>query len=343
MNRLIPILPLVALLAGCAGSEAQKAEETPPQPVRVAPVVQEEVNLPIIGTGTLGAKEELQLGFKIGGVIGRIGVNPGERVRAGQALAVLEQGEIDAAVSRARAAADNADRELARARRLYTDSVVSLSRLQGAEAAAEVARADLNTAVFNRQYARIVAPSGGVVLRRLREPGELVSSGESVLVLASDSRGSVLRVGLADRDVVRVREGDKAEVRFEAVPGRVFEGRVSEVGAAAQAGTGTYLVDIRLPGAGGLVSGLIGTVEIHTRATTRAMMVPVEALLEADGSQGTVYALTPDRKAVERREVVIGFMAGDRIAVARGLDGASAVVTDGAAYLRDGSRVEVLP
>ncbi|HEX7050473.1 MAG TPA: efflux RND transporter periplasmic adaptor subunit [Longimicrobiales bacterium] len=338
------VVPLLSLVAACTGGQAEgipEPEEPPPVPVRVAPIVIREITRPIVGTGTLGAKEEVALSFKVGGIIDRIDVDAGAVVRAGQTLAALELGEIDAAVARARSAAEQAERAYARARRLYADSVVPLARLQDAETAAAVARAELERTLFNRRFAVVVAPSDGVVLRRHKEPGELVAPGEPVLVLASRARGSVLRVGLADRDVVRVREGDAADVRFEALPDRRLHGTVTQVGTAAQPGTGTYLVEIALPAADDLVSGLVGTAEIRSSTPTLAKLIPVEALLEADGSRGTVYALAADGRSAERREVTIDFLAGDRVAIAAGLDGVASVVTAGAAYLNDGAAVVV--
>jgi RND family efflux transporter MFP subunit len=343
MKSSLTIPAVLVLLAACADSAADQPAGGMMVPVRVAPVTRETVALPILGTGTLGAKEEMELSFKVGGVIARITVDAGQVVRGGQLLAELQLDEANATVARTTAAAENADREYARAERLYADSVVTLAQLQSAETSARVARAELTTARFNQRYARITAPSDGVVLARKHEPGELVPPGSTVLTLASRSRGSVLRVGLADRDIVRVKVGSSAVVRFDALPGRTFPGRVSQLGMAAEPGAGTYLVDIHLDDATGLVSDLVGTAEIQPANATLATLIPLEALLEADGGHGTVFTLTEDRKHAERRVVTIGFLAGGRVAIASGLDSATIVVTQGAAYLRDGSAVEVLP
>ena len=66
-------------------------------------------------------------------MISRIAVDAGATVAAGQLLAALDPREIDAAVTRAESAAEKAERDLARARRLYTDSVFTLSQFQDAE------------------------------------------------------------------------------------------------------------------------------------------------------------------------------------------------------------------
>jgi multidrug efflux pump subunit AcrA (membrane-fusion protein) len=171
----------------------------------------------------------------------------------------------------------------------------------------------------------------------------MVSPGTTVLVLGSRARGSVVEVGLADRDAVLVREGDPAVARFDALPGMEFQGRVSQIAAAADQGTGTYTMEVSLRGAADLTAGLVGQVEIRPSNGAPATMVPIEAILEADGTQATVYALSADGTHAERRRVTVAFIDGNRVAVARGLEGVAAVLTDGAAYVDEGSIVRVTP
>ncbi|MGH7527483.1 MAG: efflux RND transporter periplasmic adaptor subunit, partial [Gemmatimonadales bacterium] len=296
-----------------------------------------------VAAGTLAPKDEIALGFKAAGVIARIAVDAGDEVRAGQTLAALDLREIDATRSKARSGAAKAERDLVRARRLYADSVVTLAQLQDAETVAEQARADVEAAVFNRRYAVIVAPARGTILRRSAEPGENVSAGATVLVLGSRARGNVVQAGLADRDAVSVHQGDPAIARFDALPGKAFHGRITQIAAAADRGTGTYGVEITLPDASDLAAGLVGQVEIRPAGGARTALVPIEAVLEADGTEATVYTVSADGVRAERRRVTVGFIDGRHVAVADGLEGAAAVVTDGAAYLADGAPVRVIP
>ena len=334
-------LPTLALLAACAGARGDELPAKNATLVGAARVTLDSVAPPVVATGTLAPKDEIALSFKIGGVVSQVLVDGGSTVRAGTILASLELREIDAAVTRAQSAADKAERDLARAKRLYADSVVTLAQLQDAETGANVARADLETARFNRQYAIIVAPAAGVVLQRQKQPGELVSPGETVLQFGSAARGTVLRVGLADRDVVRVQRGDPATVRFDALPERDFAGTVGEIAAAADPMTGTYRVEVRLPGATGLASGLVGHVEIRPKAVRPVMLVPIEALVEADGSHGIVFVMQGGR--AERREVTIAFLDGAQVALAAGLAAGDQVITTGAAYLENGTAVAPRP
>src|SRR5437870_7881792 len=308
MSRIAVLLSLA--LVACGRGRAASPPVTDAIAVRVAPVSVDRVAPPVTATGTLGPKEEVTLSFKVGGVVSRILVDEGRSVRAGDTLAVLDLSEIDAAVVRARSAAEKAERDLTRARRLYADSVATLEQAQNAQTGRDVAHAELETALFNRRYAVIVAPASGLILRRSAEPGELVQAGTPILTLGSHARGVVVRAGLADREVVRIGRGDRAVVRFDALPDRKFDGAVTEIAGAADPLTGTYRVEVTVPAASGLESGLIGRVEIRPAAARPLMLVPIESLPEADRATATVYAPAPDRRPAERRAVRIAFLAG---------------------------------
>jgi RND family efflux transporter MFP subunit len=339
------ILPLlVAVLAACSGGNAQRTDASPtPIAVRAAPVTDTTLSRSIVAAGSVIPTDEATLSFKIGGVIARIGVDAGDLVRKGQQLAVLDLREIDAALTRARSSAAKTERDAARAQRLYADSVMSLSQMQDAETGAEIAEADLRAAEFNRRYAVIVAPFDGVVLERRAEAGETISPGAPVLVVGSRTDGVAMEVGIADRDVQALREGDPATARFDAFPGQEFAGEITRIGAAADPRTGTYTVEIALRDAGRLSVGLVGQVELRPGRGLPTAVVPIEALVEADGAEATIFTLSPDSTRAERRRVAVGFIDGNHVAVSRGLEGVAAVVTDGAAYLTDGARVRIVP
>jgi multidrug efflux system membrane fusion protein len=344
MNRSYALLalPLLAFAAaGCTDAASTPAPTDAPVVVRMAPVTVARVSPAVNATGTLEPKEDLALGFKVGGVVARVLVHEGDHVKAGQLLAALDLGEIDPAVTRARAAAEKAERDAERVRRLYADSVATLQQVQDSGTARDAAKAEYDAAEFNRRHAIVTAPADGVILRRSVEPGEIVGPGMPVVTLGSRAHGQVVRLGVPDRDVVRLALGDAAEVRFDALPERVFRGRVSEIGAAADPATGTYRVEIAVSGADGLAAGLVGTARIQPAARDAVALVPVESLLEADANGATVWTLSPDGVHAVRHAVRLAFVDGDRVAIRSGLEGASAVITQGADRLSAGTRVEV--
>ncbi len=347
--RLAALGLAVILLAACGRDADVRGRDTTAArsgssaiAVRLAPVTEDSTAQPVTATGVIALRDEITLSFKIGGVVSQVLAREGESVRAGQLLATLDLREIDAQVAKAQSAAAKAERDLARVGRLQADSVATRQQLEDATTAAEVSRADLETATVNRQYARIVAPASGVVLRRAAERGELVSAGSTVLTLGSRASGTISRVALPDRDVVRVRLGDHAVIRVDARPDEKLSGRVSQIAAASDPRTGTYAVEVAVDRPDGLASGMIGRVEIIAHGAERLRTVPIEALLEADGDRATLFALGPDGRA-KRVSVEVAFVRGEQAAVRGELAGVSRVVTDGAAYLTDGVAVRVMP
>ncbi len=197
------------VLAGCGNGELPVAARAA-APVRVAAVEKAPAAASLRAVGVLAPADEVRLAFKTGGVIRTIAVEQGTPVKAGQLLATLADDEVAAAVTQARAVADQAARDLDRGKALLADEVATREQVEDLTTAHQVAQAQLRSALFNARHARIEAPADGVVLRKLAEPDEQVAAGQPVLIVGNTSGGWIVRAALADRDVVRVQTGDMA-------------------------------------------------------------------------------------------------------------------------------------
>jgi RND family efflux transporter MFP subunit len=328
-------------LAGC-GNGTEPAAEKGAAPVRVAVVEEAPAAETLRAVGVLAPADEVRLSFTTGGVIRRIAVEQGASVRKGQLLATLADDEVAAAVAQARAVADQSARDLERGKALLADEVATREQVEELSTANQVAEARLRTALFNARHARIEAPADGVVLRKLAEPNEQVAAGQPVLVVGNTAGGWIVRAALADRDVVRVRTGDAAEVTLDAYPGRRFAAQVVEIAAAADPQTGTYEMKVSVDPAGSrFVQGLVAKVTVADPAAESVAVVPVTSLLEADGQLATVFVIA--KGGVARKvSVRTGRLLGERIEVVAGLSPGDQVVTEGAAWLDDNDPVRVL-
>ena len=328
-------------IAACSANAGPVSVASPPVVVRTATVTHENLSRPVRAAGVLVAKQELTLGFKTGGIIEAMLVEEGATVRKGQLLARLNLTEVEAQMRQTEEALNKAERDHTRAVALVESHAITVSDLQNATSAFEVAKATLAAARFNLQLSSIIAPEDGRVQKRFAEARELVAPGTPVFRVSTNNKGLVVRVGLSDRDIVRVALGDPAQVSFAAFA-EPFTARVSEVGAIASPRTGTYEVELRLETPGAVpLSGMVAKAEIHPAATHALAVVPVEALLEGNGAQADVFALTGSTP--HRTHVQVAFIDNGRAAIASGLEHVDTVVTDGAAYLRDDSTVEVSP
>ncbi len=339
--RHLAAVAFLALLAACGRAPSDATAE--PVPVRIAASFAGPA-LPTIATnGRVAAKDEMRLSFKLGGIVRSISVQEGARVRRGQMLAEIELTEIDAQVEQAAQLAAKARRDLERGERLYGDEVISLEQLQDLRTQAAVAQAQATGARFNRGHSVITAPRDGVVLRKLAQEREFVPAGQPVLVVSGADRGYIVRAALADREIVQVKLGDRAEIRMDAFPGRVFAGTVSEVSRAAEADSGLFPVEVHIEEAPPqLASGLVAKLSIVPAAARadRLTWVPIAAIVEGDGRRASVFVVHGDR--AQRRDVDVAFIAQEGVALRGGLAIGETVVTDGSLYLADGDSITVV-
>lgn len=344
MTTLAVVSATLVALAGCSDREFLDTTSTETHAVRTAPVQRVESAPLVRASGLIVGKEEARLAFKLSGVVEQVLVDEGALVTRGQLLALLKQDGTSSRLAQAQVNLEKAQRDLNRAEYLNAQGVGPLQQVQDAQTAVDIARADLTMAHFNATDARIEAPRDGIVLARLAEPNEMVQPGQAVLQFKSADPGWILRVGLADRDVVRVRLGDRALIRVSALPDRLLEGRVTQIAAAASPTTGTFDVEVSLmPVDAYLLSGMHASAEIQPTMLEHVALVPIDALLEGDSAGATVYVLEENDSIARRRVVEVAFLRDGSAAIREGLDGVSAVVTDGAASLRDGACVRVLP
>ncbi|WP_353216920.1 efflux RND transporter periplasmic adaptor subunit, partial [Sandarakinorhabdus sp.] len=330
-------------LAACS------SEAPPPPPVAVAMPVRTAVVRPVSGTatllvaGTVRLKRETPLAFNTPGRIAAIAVREGDRVAAGQVLARLDITSLGATQAAAGAEVVRAKADLARSEDLFAKGWVTGPRVEQARASMAAAQARLRAAGFDVGLAVLRAPSGGVVLSRPGEPGQIAQPGQAVLTLGEVSQGFVLRVPLSDLDAARIKRGQSAQVHIAALGAAALPATVSEVGARSDDGTGTFRIEVQLPADRRLASGQIGTAELVLGATQAggALIVPAAAVFAARADEGFVYVLEPETRRVRQRLVMLGAVADAGVIVTSGLQSGEQVVTTGIDRLRNGQVVRI--
>ena len=332
------LLGLVMLCQGCRQQAAVQETTADRVDVSLQPVKTIEYKVPVRATGLLGTSNEMKLSFKTGGIIRKISVNEGDGVKRGTVLAELDLSEIKAQVEQARIALEKSERDLKRAENLYHDSVATLEQYQDVQSAYELAKAREKVADFNLQHSRIVAPANGNVQKIMSETSEMIAPGYPVLLFASTEGDWVVRVTISDKDVVRLNLGDSARITMDAYPDVRFLAMVTEIGTIADPYTGSYEVELSIyrPEAS-FRTGFFSRAEIYPAATMRALMVPLECLLDAQDNLASVYVWKEDQ-AVRKRIRTGGIQKG-RVVVVDGLKEGDLVVTDGAKFIRPNSQV----
>jgi len=339
---LIVIFFSLSLWIACQNGE-QPVKNRQALPVKTIKAKTQTVDYKIYSSGLLASKNETRLSFKTGGIIGEIYFDEGQQVKKGQLLAALDLSEINARHQQAKIGLLKAERDFKRVAALYKDSAATYEQYQDAQTARDIARSNLKIADFNLKHSKIFAPEDGRILKRFMNEGEMAGPGNPFIVFGSTQNKWIVRAGVTDKDILRLKLEDQALVSFDSYPGIKFMAEVSEIAAAANPASGTYEVEIRLmPESKKLLSGFTAKVEIIPSKKENYVVIPVESLVEGKEMSGYVYLLDEEDSSVKKQPVEIAYIMNEDIVLRSGLDDQQEIISEGTPYLFDGAKVQVL-
>jgi RND family efflux transporter MFP subunit len=286
------------------------------------------------------------------GRVSRVHAVLGQRVRRGEILATIHSPEVADAVSRlrsARAALDAHDRERQRTEQLAAIGAASRQEVERvhAEHAAQVADVDsarARVAVLGGREAsagdaaataEVRAPLDGTVIERAANAGLAVEAATPLFTIADLARVWIVADAF-ERDLGRVRLGDRATVTVPAHPGRRWEGTIGYLDPQVAAATRTARLRVELPNAdGALRPGMFASVSLESAEPVAGAVAAVpRSAVQMVGDRAVVYLAGPARGRFVEREVRLGPAAGDVLAVLSGVQPGDAIVVDGSFFLR---------
>lgn len=337
-KALVAVASVAFVLSGCG----QKQDNSPAVALPTAAVRTQIIeSKPRIATeevvGTVRAKLRSIIEAKVSGKIEQLLVVPGQQVKAGESLAVIDAREVQARYDQAVALRQQADADLKRLTSLFEQKILSQAEFDGAQAKARVSGAALTEAETLLSYTKVTAPFAGVITRKHADVGDLATPGKPLLEM-EDSRVLRLEADVPEAVVGKLTLGDKLPVRIAALE-RELTGVISEIAPAADPNSRTFLVKLDLPGTTGLRAGQFGRVAMPVGETT-ALRVPTSAVTQR-GQMELVFIVS-DGKA-QLRLVKTGKRLGSEIELVSGVSAGEKVVTENAASLMDGQPVTVTP
>ncbi|MET3438647.1 efflux RND transporter periplasmic adaptor subunit [Sphingomonas sp. 1185] len=253
---ILGVVLLAVLLKSCFGGSDQAGYAT-------APVSRGNLTVTVSATGKLAPTNQVTVGSQLSGLVTKVVVDVNDRVKAGEALALIDPEQIDdqiraaqatlsanqAQVAQARATVAESQAQLRRLEEVYklsngrvpsgtelqtgrADAQRAVAALRVAEANVAAARAQLAQSQTQRQRAIIRSPVSGVVLARQVDPGQTVAASfntPTLFVIAEDLTKMKLEVAIDEADVGEVKVGQKANFTVDAFPGRTFPATITRV------------------------------------------------------------------------------------------------------------------
>jgi len=348
-------------LPGCG--EKPKQQPPPPPKVTVAQPVRRVVTDAVELTGNTQAIYTVQLVARVGGYLEKVLFRDGEIVKKGQPLFLIQQNtyqenlqQAEAVVLQYRAQLAYAEAQLARYSNLVQEKAGSQSDLDNwryqrdtAQANVRSAEAQRELAKLNLSYTDVRAPFDGRMDRRLKDPGNLVGSGENT-VLAQINQIDPIYVyfNISDIDLARLKGKGSIPGPADAHKWPVLTGLPNEEGyphrgyldfaaISLTTTTGTLLMRGVFPNTGGqILPGLYARVQVPVEQRA-AFLVPEVAI--GHDQQGSYLFVVNEKNVVERRSVKTGPAVDGLRAIDEGLKGTEWVIVKGLLRAAPGRQV----
>lgn len=352
-RHLAVIAAALLALSACKKDDKQADAGEPIRAVRTVTVSAAAETRTLRYSGSVRARVETALGFRVPGKLVERLVDVGQKVEAGRVLARLDPTDLklslqtaEANVAAARARVKVAEDARRRAQTLNTKGFVADSNLDRADLEFDQAKAALEATLYARDqaanqidYADLKADGDGIVTEIRADVGQVVAAGTPVVTLARDDEKEVA-IAVPEQDVVRFAKDQKVSVRFWADRDIVLAGRVREIAGSADPASRTYAIRVSLPDDARVRLGMTATVEAEVPVSEGTIVVPVAALA---GEPGKPRVWTVDRASatVAPRDVVLGAVAPDGVRILSGLKPGDMVVTAGTQFLTPGRKVRL--
>ena len=348
------------------GSDAETTSAEEQVPVTVVPAAMRSLRQVLEQTGDVQPWGMVNIYSKVSGkIIEQILVEQGDTVHQGDPVALLERDLIDAQLAEACAGLAAAEANLGQVEANLKVLAIDRTRMENLLRERAVARqkvdhiqAQYNAMIEQRALARaqieksqavirqltvlstdhtLRAPIDGIVAQRYLDVGNMTAPGVPLFSLVDDRTVKIVTT-VAEKDWPAVQKGMAAEVRVDAHPGKVFQGRVALVSPLVDPATRTARVEIHVPNSERrLAGGMFANLRLILGARD-ALAVPADAIQRLPGTgQPYVYVVADGTAHV--RNVVTGMHQGDTVAIESGLTAGERVVVRGQNRLREGRPV----
>lgn len=389
-QSLIAILLIALGLCGCghrdapttgaAASPAASDVEVNAVPVEVALAARKPISASYTGTATLTADREAQVVAKTSGILLKLYVEEGAKVKTGQLLAKLDDESALLNVAKAEATLKKLQNDFRRSAELFDKKLVSSEQQDKIHYDLETQKAAYDLAKLELSYTHIVAPIDGVLSQRMVKEGNLIQEHQTLFKIDDfDPLLAVLNV--PERELNTLKPDETVKMTVDALPRQSFGGRIARISPVVDAATGTFRVTCEFRDkTERLKSGMFGRLDIVYDHSENALTIPRTALIEEDGETAVyiieptlpmaspkVSAATPNPVgtgtvtkppdngtaaafgqptaiglAAHRRLIKIGYIDGANVEIRDGLDEGAKVITVGRNAVRDGTVVHLL-
>lgn len=328
---------LVGILCACSDKSGQKESPTVKVCTETVRYGNDYRLKPYVGQAE--ANTSTSVSFPTAGTLGRVYVEEGQAVKAGQLLAEINPTLLQKALQSAEALLSQARDAYDRMKYLHeTNSLPEIqwvetqSKLSQAQSAYDIARKNL-------EDCRLLAPISGVVGRKFVQTGETVMPAQPVMSVLDINKVKV-NVSIPEKEIGGIHADTECGVYVAALDGASFKGGRIVKSVQSDPMTHTYPISIHVDNPGGrLLPGMVCDVTFGQTGTP-ALSVPITAVMAGTGDSRYVWVV--ENGTAKRKDIRTGMAYGGRIVVTEGLQAGDSVIVKGMQKLSNGSKVSAL-
>ena len=322
---------------------------TPPPETVTSAIVKEEDWAPMLSAvGSVSAVQGAVVSTELGGMVSEIGFQNGTLAKKGDLLVKLDASQEEALLRSAEAEVELARTDLERTRDLASKKVVSNSDLDAAQSKFRRLTAVVDQMQSNIRKKAIVAPFDGQLGIRQVNIGQMINSGQPVVALQSLDP-VFADFALPQQYFSKLSQGLEIRVTTDAMPGRVFNGKLTAVNSMVDVATRNVLVQATLANPDhALRPGMFAKVEVVLPEKERALVIPGSAISYAPFGD-SVFVIEKQKnpktgkesQTIRQQFVRVGEARGDLVSITTGLKPGEMVVGTGVFKLRNGMSVTI--
>jgi len=291
--------------------------------------------------GTINANNDVVIMSETSGRVVKVNAEVGEFKQAGSVIVEVDDELKEAAFKTAKMTYDKAKKDLDRFESLYKEGSIAESQIEQSRWSFQNAEAQY--IVARRQYrdTKITTPISGIVTARPVNIGSMLQGAPQPSVVANvvDISKLKVKINVGEKDVFKLKVGDKVTVTTDVYPGVAFEAKIATISSKGD-DAHTYPVEVAMDNSAKnpLKAGMFGSVSFRPSNSIENILIPRESVV---GSTKNAKVYVVENNVAKLRAVTIGSEVGTSVEVLSGLKVGETVVVNGQNNLKDNASVVV--
>jgi RND family efflux transporter MFP subunit len=307
-------------------------------PVEIVSPKMQHASQRIVENGVLQSGAEVKVVSETSGKVLSVSGNIGDRVYAGQTLVTVEKEVAESQYQLAKANLENAGKDLERYNNLAGGEAITQQQLEAAKLKYQNAQTQFTLSKKQLENATVRSPVNGVISKRLIEEGSFLMPSVPVFLILEQNR-MVFTVSVAEKDVLKLYAGQKADISIDAFSGKPFSGNIRGISAAPDL-SGRYMVETVLSNSGGkLRAGMSGQAVFVHEISESGFVIPRKCIT-GSVRDGKIFTVSGD--SVTSKRVKALSLNQTEALVTEGITATDRIVLSGQINLQEGSKVRII-